>query len=196
MTNPATVDDLLAAATRCFAASGFAATTLDDIASEAGVSRATAFRRHGGKWAYVEAVMMTESEGLISELDAVLPTIESIDSLIRVLVSTAVRHITTSPVMARAAGPDLEVTLPRFTTESSFNIEYLTVRLSDLLLPLRGTVLPRVEPDIVLLFAEESVRFVLGRVTTPTLDGLSLDPDAAAERAAVILVPAVLALFR
>ena len=191
-----TADGLIAAATGCFARKGFAATTLDDIAEAAGVSRATAYRRHGGKWAYVDAVILAEADELIASLETLLSRVDTAEDLIRVLVGNAMRVIAEQPVMSRAAGPDIKATLPRFSTESHDTIAYLTARLTELLLPLRGVVLPRVDEDTVALFCEESVRFVLARVTTPTLDGLSRDPDAAAERAVMILVPAILSFHR
>jgi AcrR family transcriptional regulator len=77
--------DIVAAAGRLFAAQGFAATTIDAIAAEAGVSRKTVFTSVGGKVALLklaydyamagddEPVPMVEREGLqsiIAEPDA------------------------------------------------------------------------------------------------------------------------------
>jgi AcrR family transcriptional regulator len=53
---------ILSAARACFAASGFKATTVDDIAAEAGVSVGLLYRIFGAKTAIVEAIILEQVE--------------------------------------------------------------------------------------------------------------------------------------
>lgn len=62
---------ILDAAVRCVARWGITKTTLDDIAREAGVSRATAYRAYpGGKETVVDAMVCDELDGFTTALDA------------------------------------------------------------------------------------------------------------------------------
>lgn len=56
---------ILSAARTCFAASGFKATTVDDIAGEAGVSVGLLYRIFGSKTAIVEAIILEQVEAQI-----------------------------------------------------------------------------------------------------------------------------------
>jgi AcrR family transcriptional regulator len=56
---------ILSAARACFAASGFKATTVDDIAAEAGVSVGLLYRIFGAKTAIVEAIILEQVEAQI-----------------------------------------------------------------------------------------------------------------------------------
>ena len=59
-------DQILAAATRAFARSGFAATSLDDVAAEAGVSRVILYRHFDSKTDLYQAVL----DRMCARLDA------------------------------------------------------------------------------------------------------------------------------
>ncbi|WP_176400372.1 TetR/AcrR family transcriptional regulator [Sphingobium sp. Z007] len=63
-------DDILAAARHAIAARGLDATTIEDIAAEAGVSRATLYRRSGGREAILVEVLRREAEPFVSETNA------------------------------------------------------------------------------------------------------------------------------
>lgn len=58
---------ILSAARTCFATSGFKATTVDDIAVEAGVSVGLLYRIFGSKNAIVEAIILEQVEAQIAE---------------------------------------------------------------------------------------------------------------------------------
>jgi AcrR family transcriptional regulator len=57
----------LSAARRCFANSGFKATTVDDIAGEGGVSVGLLYRIFGSKTAIVEAIILEQVEAQIAQ---------------------------------------------------------------------------------------------------------------------------------
>jgi AcrR family transcriptional regulator len=88
---------VIAAALRCVARFGVSKTTVDDIAREAGLSRATLYRTFpGGRDEVLVAVVESEISSFFSELDAQLDAAASIEELLVVaLVSSAeqlVRH--------------------------------------------------------------------------------------------------------
>jgi AcrR family transcriptional regulator len=74
---------IIAAATRAFARAGFAATSLDDIAAEAGVSRAILYRHFDTKTDLYRAVLDNACGRLITATGADQFTDESIPGLLR-----------------------------------------------------------------------------------------------------------------
>jgi len=61
-------DQLLAAATRAFARNGFAATNLDDVAQEAGISKVLLYRHFDSKMDLYRAVLERSAEHLASRV--------------------------------------------------------------------------------------------------------------------------------
>jgi AcrR family transcriptional regulator len=76
-------EQILAAATRAFARSGFAATNLDDIAAEAGVSRVILYRHFESKTDLYRAVLERARARLAAEVGTDNFTAETIDALLR-----------------------------------------------------------------------------------------------------------------
>jgi AcrR family transcriptional regulator len=75
-------EQILAAATRAFARSGFAATSLDDVADEAGVSRVILYRHFESKADLYRAVLDRASARLAAAVGAADYTPESVDALL------------------------------------------------------------------------------------------------------------------
>src|SRR5262249_59083253 len=65
---------ILSAARRCFASSGFKATTVDDIAVEAGVSVGLLYRIFGSKTAIVEAMILEQVEEQLAHAFEIIST--------------------------------------------------------------------------------------------------------------------------
>lgn len=65
---------ILSAARTCFANAGFKATTVDDIAAEAGVSVGLLYRIFGSKTAIVEAIILEQVEAQISDAFEIIST--------------------------------------------------------------------------------------------------------------------------
>jgi AcrR family transcriptional regulator len=85
---------LVDAALRCVARWGVAKTTLDDIAREAGCSRATAYRLFpGGKEALLAAVAAHEVRRLLGDLTARLEQAEGLEDRLVAGITTASRAI-------------------------------------------------------------------------------------------------------
>ena len=76
-------EQIIAAATRAFAGSGFAATNLDDIAAEAGISRAILYRHFDSKTDLYQAVLDNACGRLITATGGDQFTEESIAGLLR-----------------------------------------------------------------------------------------------------------------
>lgn len=79
-------EQILAAATRAFASSGFAATSLDDVAAEAGVSRVILYRHFESKADLYRAVLDRACSRLVAAVGAGDYTPESVDALIAAAV--------------------------------------------------------------------------------------------------------------
>ena len=77
-------DQILAAATRAFARAGFAATSLDDIASEAGISRVILYRHFESKTDLYRAVLDRVGGRLSATVGTRDYTASSVDTLIAV----------------------------------------------------------------------------------------------------------------
>ena len=75
-------DQLLAAATRAFARAGFAATSLDDVAHEAGISRVILYRHFESKADLYRAVLERVQRRLVEATGAPAFTDASIDGLL------------------------------------------------------------------------------------------------------------------
>ena len=76
-------EQIIAAATRAFARTGFAATNLDDIAAEAGISRAILYRHFDSKTDLYQAVLDSACGRLITATGADEFTEASIGGLLR-----------------------------------------------------------------------------------------------------------------
>ena len=76
-------EQIIAAATRAFARAGFAATNLDDIAAEAGISRAILYRHFDSKTDLYQAVLDNACGRLITATGADEFTEASIGGLLR-----------------------------------------------------------------------------------------------------------------
>ena len=75
-------DQILAAATRAFARAGFTATTLDDVAREAGITRAILYRHFESKAELYRAVLERAQRRLVEATGAPRFTEASIDGLL------------------------------------------------------------------------------------------------------------------
>src|SRR5262245_4622678 len=79
-------EQILAAATRAFARSGFAATSLDDVAAAAGVSRAILYRHFASKADLYRAAVERVYTRLVAAVGAGDYTPESVEALIAAAV--------------------------------------------------------------------------------------------------------------
>ncbi|HEX6567701.1 MAG TPA: TetR/AcrR family transcriptional regulator [Acidimicrobiales bacterium] len=106
---------LVAAAGRCIARWGIRKTSLEDIAREAGVSRATAYRAFpGGKDRVVEAVVCHEIGCLLQALDADLRAAPTLEDLLVIGLSATLRVAVDHEVLGAVIRHEPELVLPHF----------------------------------------------------------------------------------
>lgn len=179
-------DSVLDAAARRLALHGIGGTTVDDVAAEAGVSRATVYRYIGGKNELVPAVIGREAEAILGRLVDVVASSTIVDRAIAELVSTALTMIAESPVLARLTSTDLRESLPFITVASQPLVDAVVSTLSS---AIRSTPELAVDERVVEDAVEEATRFVLVHLTTPRRDGSRQGATEAGERAAALVAP-------
>lgn len=88
-------DRVIDAALRCFARHGLAKTTVDDVAREAGISRATLYRVvDGGRDGLLEAVVTREIAHFLDLLRVRLEGIDDVEELLTVGFAESLRFLT------------------------------------------------------------------------------------------------------
>ena len=104
------------AALRCIARWGVAKTTLDDVAREAGWSRATVYRLFpGGKDAVLETVADVELERFFAALDRRLTAASDLEDLLVAGMSEAGGRITDHPALQFLVIHEPELILPQIS---------------------------------------------------------------------------------
>jgi AcrR family transcriptional regulator len=102
------------AALRCVARYGLAKTTLDDVAREAGCSRATIYRAFpGGKDAVGEAVIETEVARLFEAVAARVAGVRDLEVLLVVAMDEVVERISSHQALQFLLVHEPEAVLPR-----------------------------------------------------------------------------------
>src|SRR3954468_23760600 len=94
----ATSDDtvagrLLDGALACISRVGLAKTTYDDVAKEAGVSRATAYRYFNGRGVLLRALVAREAERLAAQVRLAVATATTLDEALGRAAVAAVEHL-------------------------------------------------------------------------------------------------------
>jgi len=98
---------------RCIARQGIAKTTLDDVAREAGCSRATVYRAFpGGKDGLLAAVADTEVSRLFSALAVAMGAAHDIEEVLVAGMVEAAATISAHPALAYLLDAEAEVVLP------------------------------------------------------------------------------------
>jgi AcrR family transcriptional regulator len=102
------------AALRCIARFGVSKTTLDDIAREAGCSRATLYRAFpGGRDSLAETVVETEIARFFGALAERLESIDDLETLLVATMDEAVQRIGRHPALQFLIVHEPEIVLPR-----------------------------------------------------------------------------------
>ena len=106
---------VIAATLRCIARWGINKTTLDDVAREAGLSRATVYRIvPGGKDSLLALVSAYELNRFFMELDTAAKTVDGLEDTLVAGVTTAARHLEQHGALRFLLEHEPDQILPRF----------------------------------------------------------------------------------
>lgn len=173
---------VLDAARRVVREHGLGGAQVERIAAAAGVSRATVYRIVGGRNDLVQALLLEEALPLFDRVGEAIRSARSGTTLIEAGVDAAFTVIAERPLLRQLATDDLDLILVDLTTHASALIGQVVAILTPILDEAceRGA-LPT-GTDVAFL-AEELIRYVIGLLHTPTLEGAGRDPAVAGERA-------------
>jgi len=177
------------AALRRLATHGLRKTTLDDVAREAGISRATLYRTFpGGKEAVLAAVVETETARFFSGLAVVMGDAGDLEDVLVAGMVEAARRLSEHRALVYLLTHEPEVVSPWMAFGG---MDRLLLAASDFAAPFFGRWL---EPDQAARAAEWGVRIVLSYLAAPTRGSDLTDPDQARHLVSTFVLPGITAL--
>jgi AcrR family transcriptional regulator len=169
--------DLLVAAGRRFVAVGIRATTMEDIAREAGAGKATLYRYFPNKDAVIDALLAREAERFARELRAAADDEQHAADRVEAAFVAGVRFFVEHPVLTRGRDEEPAALLPRITADGGPLVAEGLALFEELIADGVGTgELRRVEPRIA---AEASMRLILSYFAFPPMHVAVEDPAEA-----------------
>jgi AcrR family transcriptional regulator len=164
ISEPATRDRALDATLACIARVGLAKTTLDDVAREAGCSRATLYRYFPGKQVLVTAVVEREARALQASLLLATDRCDSLEDAVVAVIRTAVDAIERNAALQYVILVEQDVLLPFLTLHRA---DAFLRDASALVAPAIERFLPEGRAERA---AEWLVRIVLSYACSPSTD--------------------------
>ncbi len=168
-----TATRILDAALDRFSTFGLRRTTMDDIASSAGVGRATLYRRFAGRDEIVRAVILRELSRFITEVDQRVAHIEDPrERFVESFVGT-LQAARSQPLLGRLLEIEPDLLLPFLTVDAAPALAVSRVYLTQELARNQadGHITADADPEVV---AELLVRLCQSLLLTPTG---KIDPD-------------------
>jgi AcrR family transcriptional regulator len=173
----------------CLSRQGLSKTTVDEIAREAGFSRATLYRTFpGGKDAIVEAVVETEVARLFSSLAVVMGEATDLEDVVVSGMVEAARRLGEHPALAYLLAHEPGVILPYLTFA---DLDRILIVAGDFAAPFFGRWL---SPDEASRAAEWAVRIVLAYLADPAPGTDLADPRDTRALVRSFVMPGILAL--
>jgi AcrR family transcriptional regulator len=162
------------AALRCMGRHGTHKTTVDDIAREAGVSRATLYRTFpGGKDAVIDAVVETEVARFFSGLAVVMGEAHDLEDVLVAGIVAAANRLSSHEALAYLLAHEPDVILPHLAFAE---MDRVLLAASAFTAPFFGRWL---DPDQSARAAEWAVRIVVSYLATPKAGAdLTCEADA------------------
>jgi AcrR family transcriptional regulator len=149
----------------CIARWGLAKTSLDDVAREAGVSRATVYRAFpGGKEAVIEAVARTELARFFAAVDARLAAAATLEDVLVAGMLEAGTRLATHAALRALVSFEPEVILPRLAFD---RMDRVLAVCTGFAAPHLGRFLDPATADRV---AEWATRVVVSYSSWPSVD--------------------------
>jgi AcrR family transcriptional regulator len=176
-------------ALRCLARQGVAKSTVDDIAREAGLSRATVYRTFPqGKDGILGAVVETEVARLFSSLAVVMGEAHDLEDVLVAGIVESARQLSSHQALNYLLEYEPGLVLPHLTFA---RLDAVLLAVGDLAAPFFGRWL---EPEQASRAAEWAGRIVLAYTSDrhPTTD--LTDPDETRALVRAFVLPGVLAL--
>jgi len=157
---------IIDATLRCIARWGLAKTTLDDVAREAGIGRATLYRLFpGGRDALFDAVVAAEAGRFFARLDASLRDVDSLEDLLVTAVVEAGETLGSHPALQFLCAHEPEAILPHLAFQQ---LDSLLRWVSALAAPYLAPWLPGRDPEASARGAEWVARIVLSYLVAPS----------------------------
>ncbi len=179
------------AALRCLARQGTHKTTVDDIARQAGLSRATLYRTFpGGKEAVLAAVVETEVARFLSGLAVVMGEAGDLEDTLVAGMVDAARRLSRHQALRYLLAHEPEVVLPYLAFD---RMDRLLLVAGDRIAPFFGRWL---EPDQAARAAEWAVRIVLCYLANPAPGADLMDPAQARYLVGRFVIPGIQACRR
>jgi AcrR family transcriptional regulator len=166
----------VAALLACTARHGLAKTTLDDIAREAGCSRATLYRYFRGKRELVWVTVATEAARVTNTVQAEAAAQSTLEDTVVALVVTATRELREHAALQFVLQHEPELVLPHVTFSAGDGF------LAAAAAAVAPALAPHVGADRALRAGEWIARVVLAHALSPLhpTDSIDLTDDAAA----------------
>jgi AcrR family transcriptional regulator len=114
---PGIEERAVAATLVCIARQGIGKTTIDDIAREAGCSRATLYRYFGGKVQLVAAVLRSESDRVMTIVRSAVDDAATLEDAVFAILHTAATELAQHRALCFVAEVEPERLLPQLTFE-------------------------------------------------------------------------------
>jgi AcrR family transcriptional regulator len=169
---------ILEAAYACVARFGLVKTTVEDVAKEAGISRASLYRVFpGGREQLLRETVAWEMERFFSALAAAVAGAGDFPTLVETGLAFARRAVREHAVLQKVLVTEPDRLLPLLTVESHRPLRYVTTYLRPYLERERvaGRLAPGVDPELA---ADYLARMLLSLITSPGRWGDLDDPAA------------------
>ncbi|MGH9082695.1 MAG: TetR/AcrR family transcriptional regulator [Acidimicrobiales bacterium] len=177
------------AALRCLARHGAQRTTVDEIAHEARVSRATLYRTFpGGKDAVLGAVVETEAARLFSAVAVAMGEASDLEDVLVAGMVEAARRLSSHPALGYLLEHEPGTVLPHLAFAE---MDRLLAAAAELTAPFFGRWL---EPEQAVRAAEWAVRIVMSYLTCPAEGSDLTDPAQARHLVGTFVIPGIQAL--
>jgi AcrR family transcriptional regulator len=178
---PASLDPFLDAAARCFARHGIKRTSVQDVARELRVNRATVYRQIGNAEAQVRLLLARDLHRLLASLPDALAGATGPDALVE-LLATIVTFARDHPVLVKVLADEADLIGPFLVSDLPELVGRVAAAITPLLeVAMTAGVLARRDPAVV---AEWVVRLGVSLILAPPPGDLS-------QFIAELLVPAL-----
>jgi len=191
-TDPVALDStsarLLDATLACLARVGVSKTTLDDVAREAGCSRATLYRYFPGKPALIHAVVGREAGVLAHELQTAAANAGSLEDAAVAIVLRAADWLTTHPALVFVMTAEPDLLLPHLAFDGADRVLRAGAQV------VAPALTPFVDPADAERAGEWLARMILSYVCSPTALVDLADPISVRRLVADFVAPGLASL--